>query len=983
MNPMKDQQRKRKPSWLVWLVLLLAAAVAIAAVVGRWLRKRRLVPVPRARLPAPPPIPLTVQGLTEAEAEARRSEGQDNALPFRPRRPMRKVWRENIFTIFNLNLVGLAFAQFLLGLPLDALLSLGMIVLNGALNIGQEMFARVRLRQVEAATRLKATVIREGVVRSIEPNEIVLGDALVAGPGDSLLVDGKVIGGGQIVVDESMLIGRSRRLVKRDGDAVYAGSFCISGRAAYEAQKVGEERLVVTLLAASEAGQEELTSLERIIARVLRILLMVVAVFTALLLFRYFNLEIPIDTKLFADAASVVFGIAPASLFFMIFLTYAAGTADLGRLGALVHRAREVESLAHATTICFAKAGILTGTQVEVEPIEPPEGKAGLAQSRIRQILGDYVRSTSMDNLTTRAMTSAFEGSRRVALEEAPFLAAYGWSGITFDDDDLRGVYILGDPQALEEHLVRDQEPPPETEEERAPLEALRSKLPSLGRFFRRSKQAAEEDAEAETEVDGTKSTTSVEGSDPARPQEQDLLPPGEGSEEPGSDAVLEDEAPKQNLFRRAMSRVRSILPHREPKPEEAAVEEQPEGEETVLLFAYHPNLAPLHGADGLPQVPGRLIPLCTLRYTERVRPEAIETIRAFAATGVRIKIFAAGAPDQITASLRQAGLGAGDGQSVDVISGEELASLDRDQLLEAVDEKTVFGHISPEQARQVVKALRERGQTVAVVGDGVNDVPAMRQANLAIARHSSSQVALSVADIILLKDSPKVLLDVLGKGQRIVNGLLDVLKLYLTQMIYLTLLILAIRLFAQGFPYASKQSTIISVVTVSIPAAGLSLWAVAGVLPTQDLRWLLARFVVPAATAIGVAGFIVYVIFLTRTGDMAYAQLTLTYALVAMGLMLVLFLKPPTRLWAGVSPPSGDWRFAIAVAVLLVAFLFLSWIPLARELFLVDWLRRLQDYAIIGLVVLCWAVSLRIFWWAMAIVARKRQALPVAERQP
>jgi len=109
MMSMEDQQRKRKPSWLVWLVLLLAAAVAIAAVVGRWLRRRRLVPVPRPRPPAPPPIPLTVQGLTEAEAEARRLEGQDNALPFRPQRPMRKVWRENIFTIFNLNLVGLAF----------------------------------------------------------------------------------------------------------------------------------------------------------------------------------------------------------------------------------------------------------------------------------------------------------------------------------------------------------------------------------------------------------------------------------------------------------------------------------------------------------------------------------------------------------------------------------------------------------------------------------------------------------------------------------------------------------------------------------------------------------------------------------------------------------------------------------------------------------------------------------------------------------
>jgi magnesium-transporting ATPase (P-type) len=980
---MEDQTRKRRSSRLVWVILLLAAIAAVAAIAARWLRRRRLAPAPRPRPPAPPPIPLTVQGLTEAEAEARRLEGQDNTLPFRPQRPLRKVWQENVFTIFNLNLVGLAFAQLLMGLPLDALLSMGMIVLNAVLNIGQEMLARARLRQVEAATRLRATVIREGTVRSIDPNEIVRGDALVAGPGDNLLVDGKVIGEGQIMVDESMLTGQSRRLVKQAGDEVYAGSFCISGRAAYEAQKVGKERLLVTLLAASEAGQEELTPLERIIDRVLRILLLVVAVLTVLLLFRYFNLDTSIDVKMFADAASVIFGIAPASLFFMIFLTYAAGTADLGRLGALVYRARAVETLAEATTICFAKAGILTGTQVEVEPIEPPAGQVRLAESRIRQILGDYVRSTSMDNLATRAMAAAFEGNRRVALEEAPFLAAYGWSAITFDDDDLRGVYILGDPQALEAHLIAEEEALPEPEEDGAPLEALRKRLPSLGRFFRRSEQAPEDGAGPGPEADGLKPTTSGEGPDPVNAQEQDLVPPAKESKQMETDAPSQDEAPKQNPFRRALARARSILPRRKPEPETTDVEEQPEGEETLLLFAYHPEVAPLHAADSSPQMPDGLIPLCHLRYMEQVRPEAIETIHAFSKTGVRIKIFASRAPDRIVATLRQVGLGGSDEQSLDVISGDELAQLDKGQLGQAADENTVFGHISPEQAGQVVQALREQGQAVTVVGDGVNDVPAMRQANLAIARHSSSQAALSVADIVLLKDSPKILLDVLDKGQKIVNGLLDVLKLYLTQMLYLTLLIVAIQLFAQGFPYASKQSTIISVVTVSIPSVGLSLWAAAGMLPTKDLRWLLARFVAPTAIAISAAGLIVYLIFLSQTGDIAYAQLTLTYALVAMGLLLVLFLKPPTRLWAGGAPVSGDWRFAVAVTILIAAFLLLSWIPLARELFLVDWLRQPADYAIIGLVVLGWAVVLRVTWWAIPFVARKGRPVPAAERMP
>ena len=119
--------------------------------------------------------------MTEAEAEARQLEGQDNAIPFRPRRTRKQTIRENVFTIFNLSLVGLGFAQLLLGLPLDALISIGTIALNTALNIGQETLARMRMKEVEAATRLQATVIREGRVRSIDPNEVVLGDILVMG----------------------------------------------------------------------------------------------------------------------------------------------------------------------------------------------------------------------------------------------------------------------------------------------------------------------------------------------------------------------------------------------------------------------------------------------------------------------------------------------------------------------------------------------------------------------------------------------------------------------------------------------------------------------------------------------------------------------------------------------------------------------------------------------------------------------------------
>ncbi|MCK5252863.1 MAG: hypothetical protein KAQ96_07930, partial [Thermoplasmata archaeon] len=377
------------------------------------------------------------------------------------------------------------------------------------------MAARHRLQEIEQATQARATVIREERARSIDPSEIVLGDVLVAGPGDLLFVDGEVVGEGEIVLDESRLTGQSRRLARRAGDKLYAGSLCVSGRAAYEAQRVGSERRITATTGEGQAVKDELTALERTVDRVLRILLVIVGIFAGLLLAIYFGVDTGIPEDVFTSAVALIFNIAPSSLFFMIILTYTAGTARLAKLGALVHRARSVESLAQATVICFAEAGILTGTHVEVEPIEVPEEKERLAESRLHHILGDYARSTSADNLATRSMAQSFEGNQRPMLEEAPFLAVYGWSAVAFDDEDLYGVYVLGEPQVLEGQFHTDGVGSAAVEEEegRAPLAALQKMATPVSRLFRRGDRSSQGD-EAELQPQGDDSL----GEPPARP---------------------------------------------------------------------------------------------------------------------------------------------------------------------------------------------------------------------------------------------------------------------------------------------------------------------------------------------------------------------------------------------------------------------------------------------------------------------------------
>ncbi|MGB2909960.1 MAG: hypothetical protein WBB55_05210, partial [Anaerolineales bacterium] len=357
-------------------ILTVITSVGLILLLRRW-RQRTQKKVQADQL-FKPTLPTEIKGLTEQEAAARRQEGTNNQISLHPSRTRRDMWRDNTFSIFNLSLVGIAFVQLLLGRPLDALISLGVMILNISVNIAQELIARRRMKDILESRRVKSTVIRDGRVRSIDPGEIVPGDANVLGPGDQIFVDGKIVADGTIVVDESFLKGGKTREVKHSGDWVFAGGLCISGHAVCEVGQVGADRLIISLLKEIPQTKEGLTPLEKIINRILKVLLLVVGIFTLILLTIYFHWDLGIPEDAFMSAVSVIFSIAPAGLFFMIFLTYTAGTADIARIGALVPRARSVESLAQVNEMCIAKAG---ATSVEMEPVKMQDEKDTLAET--------------------------------------------------------------------------------------------------------------------------------------------------------------------------------------------------------------------------------------------------------------------------------------------------------------------------------------------------------------------------------------------------------------------------------------------------------------------------------------------------------------------------------------------------------------------------------------------------------------------------
>jgi cation-transporting ATPase E len=375
-----------------------------------------------------------------------------------------------------------------------------------------------------------------------------------------------------------------------------------------------------------------------------------------------------------------------------------------------------------------------------------------------------------------------------------------------------------------------------------------------------------------------------------------------------------------------------------------------------VLLLAFRPEIDSLH-EGGVPKLPPGLIPLGSLSFSDELRPEAKETIEGFAKAGIDLKVISGDNPETVAALAKQAGLDAG-GR---IYSGLQIDQLDDGLLAEIARETTIFGRITPAQKERLVRVLRHQGYYVAMIGDGVNDVLALKQANLAVAMRSGSQVTRSVADIVLMNDSFAVLPAALLEGQRILKGMQDIIRLFLTRTTYVALVILLTSLIGEPFPVTPKQNALLALLTVGIPTLGLAAWAKPGK-PDRKIVLSSGNFVLfGALTIVGVA-LAVYELFMQTTGDLNQARSALTTTTVLCGLLLVPFVEPPNAAWEGAEEVSGDWRPTILAAVMLALYAAVLAIAPLRDFYELD-LLPWSGYVIIALAVLGWATMVRYLW--------------------
>jgi cation-transporting ATPase E len=339
---------------------------------------------------------------------------------------------------------------------------------------------------------------------------------------------------------------------------------------------------------------------------------------------------------------------------------------------------------------------------------------------------------------------------------------------------------------------------------------------------------------------------------------------------------------------------------------------------------------------------PAGLVPVAYVILTDRVRETASTTLAYFARQGVNVKVISGDHPQTVAAVARRVGLPGAEAP----FDAKALPEGGR-ELADVLETHAIFGRVTPQQKRAMVEALRSRGHVVAMTGDGVNDVLALKDADIGVAMGSGSSATRAVAQLVLLDSTFDALPSVVGEGRRVLGNIERTSNLYVTKTVYAMLIALGVGVVGLEFPFLPRQLTLIGALTIGIPSFFLALApnderARPGFLPR------VLRFAIPAGSLAAIATFLGYVLVKQEPGiSLAQARTAATMVLLYIGFLVLSIIAAPLT-------PS---RLALVWAMPALFGLAMA-IPAAREFFalypppLIVWL------AAFGIASLVWSFA-------------------------
>ncbi|MCL7460858.1 HAD-IC family P-type ATPase [Micromonospora sp. MSM11] len=651
----------------------------------------------------------TEHGLTDEEAAARLERYGPNVLPSAAeggtlRRLLRQFHNPLIYVLVAAGVVTLLLAEYV-----DSAVIFGVVLVNAVVGFLQESRAEAALDALRAMVRTQARVLRAGRQRHVPSDDVVPGDVVLVEAGEKVPADLRLVRAAELRADESALTGESLPVRKDElvvpADApvadrrnlLHSGTLLTGGTAVGVAVATGAETELGRIHRLVGGAQVLDTPLTVKLARFSRLLTAAILLLAAVT-FGIGLVRGQDAGETFTAAVALAVGAIPEGLPAAVTITLAIGVSRMARRRAVIRRLPAVETLGSTTVICTDKTGTLTENQMTVQVLWTPQGRYEVGGT-------GYVPTGEIrDPAGGPAPTG--EGPLRWSL-----LAGVGCNDARLDEQDGRWV-VLGDPTegAM---LVAGAKVGLHAHEVAAELPRVAAVPFTSERQFMATLHERPEGGRVVLVKGAVERVVEWSGS---------ALHPD------GSTGPLDAPAVLAAAHELAGEGLRVLATAMRPVgPTDGLVEEELAGK--LVFTGLHAMLDPPRSA-------------------------AAAAVTSCHRAGIDVKMITGDHLATASAIARRIGLLRAEPGPGDVLTGADLAALPAGELPAAVRGATVFARVSPEQKLRLVEALQADGQVVAMTGDGVNDAPALRAANIGVAMgRSGTEVAKEAADVVLTDD--------------------------------------------------------------------------------------------------------------------------------------------------------------------------------------------------------------------------------------
>ena len=718
------------------------------------------------------------QGLSFKQVAHARAADETNEFDNSSSRSIVAILRANVFTIFNAILASAVVVVLVVGSWQDAVFGF-VLLLNTLTGTIAELRAKRALDNLAVLAAPAAHVIRDGEAKDIEVSQVVLGELLELRSGDQVPADGQVLSSNGCEIDESILTGESVAVRKHENDQVLSGTTVIGGSARIRVTAVGEHSYANRLAMEARKYSVVTSELQEGTNRVLTWISWVIVPMTLLLLWSQLRVAGGISGSLDSGqwkaavvlAVAGVVGMVPQGLVLLTSVNFAAAAMTLARRKVLVQELPAVEVLARVDMLCLDKTGTLTSGAVELDHIESCLGSACAGGDGGVPAAGKVSADDAVAlgvGVDDAAGGSAGTGSGAVVPASA--------------DDAARAAlaYLVGGSEVNATGS--------------AIAAGLTGLEPAQARYaiaFNSARKWSAVQTQAGAYVLGAPEIV-LAGS------------AGSGSTE--ADNADSDGTGSGSTDNAALERVKALA-----------------GTGKRVLVLAHSNQA-LDQSEN-PTLPKDLTAALLVVLAEQVRPDAAQTLDYFKRQGVAVRVISGDNPVTVAAIAAHLGLRNPDGSEPVGVDARTLPAIEDTQALADVLEKhTVFGRVTPEQKRAFVNALKSRGHTVAMTGDGVNDALALKDADLGIAMGNAAPATKAVSRLVLLNSQFDALPSVVAEGRRVIANMERVASLFLTKTTWAALLAAVVAITGFVYPFLPRQLTIVSSLTIGIPAFVLAL---------------------------------------------------------------------------------------------------------------------------------------------------------------